>query len=266
MRHAAARLGDFQCPPALTASVGAHGPSAREGVALARDAPSPAHVTCRQERRQWLAHENPQALAAPGDHAATGAFVVLRPSPSPACGRGGRVRVFACRQGFWFLMRTPRKCLRHSHPRGQAKWRSHSCLSGRQSPEMTGPFDKADHLGCPIDCQRVAREARPRRDVSRHVANKLELTIRRLSQECDQHVLQRDHADLKLYQFGVRQRRNIGLHRTSDGALWLAVEPGPAFALRPRKGSFELTLVRKVHETRPTFKHEEAPRLLQLRP
>ena len=71
---------------------------------------------------------------------------------------------------------------------------------------------------------------------------------------------------MKLYQFGVCQRRNIGLYPICHRAILVAVEPGAAFAFRPQESSFALKLVRKIHETWLTFKHDEAPLLFQPRP
>ncbi len=71
---------------------------------------------------------------------------------------------------------------------------------------------------------------------------------------------------MKLNLFGVRRRRNIGLYQICDGAILVAIEPGAAIAFRPQESSFALKLVRKIHETWLTFKHDEAPLLFQSRP
>lgn len=79
--------------------------------------------------------------------------------------------------------------------------------------------NKTDHLCCPIDRQMMASEPWPRGNIGCHFASKLELPIRRLCQERDHQVFQRDHADVEVYQLGIRQRWNVGLHFARDRAL-----------------------------------------------
>ena len=83
--------------------------------------------------------------------------------------------------------------------------------SGWQVAEVTGPFDKAEHFGGCIERQAMGRKAGPRRDIGGHVANQFELPIGRLRQQRDEHVFERDHANLELHKLGICQRRNVGL-------------------------------------------------------
>ena len=97
---------------------------------------------------------------------------------------------------------------------------------------MSGSFDKTDHLCCPIDRQMMAGEAWPRRDIGGHFARKVDLPVGRLCQERDHQVLQRDHADLKLNQFGICQRWNIGPHFARDRHILPEVGCRAGFAFR----------------------------------
>ena len=83
-------------------------------------------------------------------------------------------------------------------------------------PEIASPLDKAEHLGCRMDRQMMRGEAVPRRNVGSHFANEVELPIGRFCQQSDDHVFERDHANLELHELGICQRRNIGLRFAQD--------------------------------------------------
>ena len=93
--------------------------------------------------------------------------------------------------------------------------------SGRRlDPEMTGPFDKIDHLGCRMDRQRMIGGARSWRDESCHFASKVKLPIRCFRDQRDHQVLQRDNPNAKLHQLGICQLRNL---RLSFSGKWFSV-------------------------------------------
>jgi len=55
---------------------------------------------------------------------------------------------------------------------------------------MTGTFNKIDHPGCRMDCQRVRSEAGTRRDKDCHFASKIELPIRCSRGQRDHQIFQ----------------------------------------------------------------------------
>ena len=105
---------------------------------------------------------------------------------------------------------------------------------------MTGSFDKIDHLGGGMNRQRVMGGARPGRDVGGHFARKIELPFGRIRKQRDQQILQRDHANAELHQFGIRQRGGLGLR---FGGNLFALRPagaGAAFIVPSRKSHLAL--------------------------
>ena len=109
----------------------------------------------------------------------------------------------------------------------------------RHAPEMTSSFDKVDHLGGGVNRQRVMARARPGRDVGRHFACQSELPFGRIGEQRDQQILQRDHANAELHQFGIRQRGGLGLRFGNLFALRPAGS-GAAFIVPSRKGHLAL--------------------------
>ena len=99
----------------------------------------------------------------------------------------------------------------------------------RRIRDMDGAVHEMDHLGGRVNGQRMRGEARPRGNVSRHLARQIELLRRCLRQQRDDQVLQRDHPHLELHQFDIGQRR--------DGSGYpdflRAVRPGAAFVVPP---------------------------------
>src|SRR5712691_10444162 len=75
---------------------------------------------------------------------------------------------------------------------------------------MTGSFNKVDHLSGGMKRQGVMGEARPRCDVGCHFASKTELPFGCLCEQRDHQILQRDHANAELHQFGIGQLRGLG--------------------------------------------------------
>lgn len=74
--------------------------------------------------------------------------------------------------------------------------------------EESGALDQMDHLGCGASRQPMGSEARPGRDEGRNLAGDSESPVRRFGEQGNHQVLQRDHANAKLNQLGVCQRRN----------------------------------------------------------
>jgi hypothetical protein len=66
---------------------------------------------------------------------------------------------------------------------------------------MARALDEVQHLGGSVEGQRMTGEARPRRNVDRHVPHRLTLCVRRLRQEREHQVFQRDHTNLELHEF-----------------------------------------------------------------
>src|SRR5665213_50309 len=98
---------------------------------------------------------------------------------------------------------------------------------------MAGSVNEIDHLGCRMDRQRMMGEARSWRDEGCHFASKIELPIGCFREQRDHQVLQRDHADAKLYQFGVCQLRNFGLRLWRSLALLRAAGSRAALVIPP---------------------------------
>ncbi len=57
--------------------------------------------------------------------------------------------------------------------------------------------------------QRVLCETRSWCDVASHFARDSNLLIRPLGEQSDHQIFQSNHTDTKMYQFGIRQFRNI---------------------------------------------------------
>src|SRR5665213_1170018 len=70
---------------------------------------------------------------------------------------------------------------------------------------MVGPLHKIYHESRGTYRQRMVRVAGARRDVGCHFTSYRQLLSGGLSEQRDDHILQRDHADAQLNQFGVRQ-------------------------------------------------------------
>ena len=86
-----------------------------------------------------------------------------------------------------------------------------------QVSEMDGALDEVGHVfGCQ-NRERMMGEAGPPRDVIRHVARDLKLSIRDVRQNCDHQILKRDDPDAELHQFGVRQVGNVGERAVRSG-------------------------------------------------
>lgn len=87
-----------------------------------------------------------------------------------------------------------------------------------------------------MDRQTMGCEARSWRDVGCHVAHQVEPRFAGLRKQGDDQILQRDHANLKLHQFGIRQRWGIGLRFARSRIRVPAVGPCAALAIPPGKG------------------------------
>jgi hypothetical protein len=70
---------------------------------------------------------------------------------------------------------------------------------------MASPFDKAGHLDSSLERQRMMGESWPGTDVCRHYRDTFELAIRRFREQRNRQVFQRNHADAKLDNLGIRQ-------------------------------------------------------------
>jgi hypothetical protein len=100
---------------------------------------------------------------------------------------------------------------------------------------MTGSFNKVDHLSGGMKRQGVMGEARPRRDVGCHFARETELPFGRLGEQRDHQILQRDHANAELHQFGIRQRGNLGLRFGGNRSSLRPAGSGAAFVVPSRR-------------------------------
>ena len=77
-----------------------------------------------------------------------------------------------------------------------------------------------DHLRCSMNRQMVRSGARPRRNIGCHRARQVGRLIGCAGEKRDDQVFERDHANLQLHQFSIRQ---INLFCTSaDFALFEA--------------------------------------------
>lgn len=76
-------------------------------------------------------------------------------------------------------------------------------------------------------------EPRSWSDKSRHFASKIELLIGCFREQGDHQVLQRDHADEKLHQFGVCQLGDFGLRASVNLALLRAAGSRAALVIPP---------------------------------
>ena len=73
---------------------------------------------------------------------------------------------------------------------------------------MARPFNKLDHVICRMDRQRMLGKSRSGRDVRGQFAHMIELPIRAFSEQRDHHVLQSDHTNAQMHQFGIAQLRH----------------------------------------------------------
>src|SRR5437660_1639827 len=89
---------------------------------------------------------------------------------------------------------------------GESATRSSRCRS-----KLPGSFNKIDHMGCRVNRQRMLGEARPWRNVGRHLTCKVELPIRCFCKQRDHQVFQCNYTNAKLHQLGVCQLRNFPL-------------------------------------------------------
>lgn len=92
-----------------------------------------------------------------------------------------------------------------------------------------------------------------RRDIGCHVTNQVKLPIGCVAEESHHEVFQCNYADLQLYQFGVRQGRNIRLRLTRYGCSIDVATSRAAFVLPPRKR--HTAQVRTVREIRLSIRH-----------
>jgi hypothetical protein len=106
---------------------------------------------------------------------------------------------------------------------------------------MIGSFNKIDHLTGGMKRQRVIGEARPRRDVRGHFASKTELPFGRLCEQRDHQILQRDHANAELHQFGIRQLGDLGLRFGGNRSSLRPAGSGAAFIVPSRKSHLALS-------------------------
>jgi hypothetical protein len=79
-------------------------------------------------------------------------------------------------------------------------------------PETTGSFNKINHLACRTYRQRMMGEIWPWRNVGCHLAGKVNLPIRCLSEQRDHQILKRDNANAELHQIGICQFGDLGFH------------------------------------------------------
>ena len=79
-----------------------------------------------------------------------------------------------------------------------------------------GSLDDVHHAGRRMDGQRMGREARPGSDIGGHFPSEVELPSRCFHEQRDHQVLQRDHANSKLHQLGICQRRGFGKRIIGD--------------------------------------------------
>jgi hypothetical protein len=109
---------------------------------------------------------------------------------------------------------------------------------------MTDSFYKVDHLSGGVKRQGVMGEARPRRDVGCHFASKIELPFGRLGEQRDHQILQRNHANAKLHQFGIRQLGDPGWRFGGNRSSSLLRPAGSsaAFIVPSRKSHLALAL------------------------
>lgn len=104
-----------------------------------------------------------------------------------------------------------------------------------QVPEMTGPVHETDHLGCRMDRQTMRGAARPGRDIGCHLTSQVELPIRCCGEQRDHQIFQCNDSNLKLHQFGIRQRRVSRLHQARSGCGVEGAAARTALALPSRK-------------------------------
>jgi len=105
---------------------------------------------------------------------------------------------------------------------------------------MTASFDKIDHLSSGMNRQRVMGEARPGRDVGCHFSRKIELPFGRICEQRDHQVLQRDHANAELHQFGIRQLGDLGSRFGGNRSSLRPVGSGTSFIVPSRKSHLAL--------------------------
>ncbi len=96
---------------------------------------------------------------------------------------------------------------------------------------MLRPGDQVEDVSCGLRRQRVLYGAWSRRDDRGHLARTLALIGSSFSQQCNGQVLEGDHANAQVHQFGIGQFRNVG-HTQGSIDLMLAT----AFILPSRQG------------------------------
>jgi hypothetical protein len=90
-------------------------------------------------------------------------------------------------------------------------------------------------MGCRVNRQGMLGEARPWRNVGRHLTCKVELPIGCFCEQRDHQVFQCNDTNAKLHQLGVCQLRNFPLRVAWDLALLRTKRSRAALAVPPRK-------------------------------